>query len=135
MADLRHVVTSFLIYKGKILLLQRSSKVGTYQEKWAGCSGYIENEEDPYDRAIIEIREELKLDPEKLKLVKIGTPLEIEDEERGILWIVHPFLFELSTDQIQLDWEHKTYKWITPDELDRYPTVPKLKETYEQVRK
>jgi 8-oxo-dGTP diphosphatase len=134
LADIRHVVTSFLRYRGKILLLQRSSKVGTYQGRWAGCSGYIENDEDAYDRAIIEIQEETQLTPKQLKLIKAGAPLEIQDKEQGITWIVHPFLFEISTDQIQLDWEHKHYQWIAPEELGNYSTVPKLKETYAQVK-
>ncbi|MHA1276749.1 MAG: NUDIX domain-containing protein [Candidatus Helarchaeota archaeon] len=134
MVDIRHVVTSFLRYQGKILLLQRSSQVGTYQERWAGCSGYIEGNENPYERAVIEIREETQLTPETLTLIKEGSPLEIHDDEKGIIWIVHPFLFEISIDQIQLDWEHKNYKWITPEELSNYHTVPKLKETYEQLK-
>ncbi|MHA1264446.1 MAG: NUDIX domain-containing protein [Candidatus Helarchaeota archaeon] len=134
MVDIRHVVTSFLRYQGKILLLQRSSKVGTYQGRWAGCSGYIENDESPYKRALIEIKEELQLDPENLQLIKEGTLLEVEDEEKAVLWLVHPFLFEISSNQIQIDWEHKNYKWISPDEIDQYPTVPKLKEAFERVR-
>ncbi|NVM30309.1 MAG: NUDIX pyrophosphatase [Candidatus Helarchaeota archaeon] len=134
MTDIRHVVTSFLRFQGKILLLQRSSRVGTYQGQWAGCSGYIEGNEVPYDRAIIEIWEETKLTEDQVTLIKKGDPIEIIDEGKGITWIVHPFLFEIVTDQIQLDWEHKNYKWIPPDELSNFQTVPKLKETYEQVQ-
>ena len=61
MADIRPVVTNFLRYRGKILLLQRSSKVRTHRGKWAGVSGYIEGDEDPAERAIIEIKEETRI--------------------------------------------------------------------------
>ncbi len=134
MVDIRHVVTSFLRFKGRILLLQRSSKVGTYQGQWAGCSGYIENNEEDFDRAIIEIQEETNLSKEKIKLIKKGELLKVIDQDTSITWIVHPFLFELSTDKIQLDWEHKNYKWINPNELNNYQTVPKLQEAYEKVK-
>jgi len=42
MMEEKHVVTSFLEYDNKILILRRSQAVGTYQGKWAGVSGYIE---------------------------------------------------------------------------------------------
>jgi len=134
MTDIRRVVTSFLRYNGKILVFQRSSKVGTYQGHWAGCSGYIEGNEDPYNRALIEIQEETKLPPEKVKLVRKGSPVEVKDDEKGITWIIYPFLFDIATDQIQLDWEHINYKWITPDEIKYLKTVPKLKEVFDQVK-
>ena len=134
MTDVRHVVTSFLRYKSKILLLQRSSHVGTYQGRWAGCSGYIEGNENAIDRALIEIQEETRLSKEDVKLIRTGQPLEVIDKDKGITWIVHPFLFEISTDEIQLDWEHKKHKWIDPLDLSTFETVPKLFEAYEQVK-
>ena len=134
MLNKKYVVTSFLRYHGKILLLQRSSKVGTYKEKWAGCSGYIEKDEDPDKRAIIEIQEELKITPDQITLIKKGNPLEIKDYK--IIWIVHPYLFETESDQIQLDWEHNNYIWVSPEEMELmdFVTVPKLKETYDRVK-
>ena len=39
----RRVVTCFLMHQGKLLVLRRSAKVRTYQGKWAGVSGYIED--------------------------------------------------------------------------------------------
>ncbi|MFX1298827.1 MAG: NUDIX domain-containing protein [Promethearchaeota archaeon] len=134
MADIRHVVTNFLRFHGKILILQRSSKVGTYQGRWAGCSGYIEGDEDPDKRAIIEIEEETKITKDQITLIKKGEPLEVIDKKKGITFIVHPYLWELETDQIQLDWEHMNYQWIDPQEIENFSTVPKLKETFEQVK-
>ena len=37
------VVTTFLQYEGRILLVQRSSRVGTYQGCWSAVSGYLED--------------------------------------------------------------------------------------------
>jgi len=69
MVDKKCIVTSFLRFQGKILLLQRSSKVGTYKGKWAGCSGYLEKDEDPFPRAVTEIQEELKISGVQITLI------------------------------------------------------------------
>ena len=134
MVDIRKVVTSFLRYQGKILILQRSTEVGTYQGQWGAVSGYIEGNENPDDRAIIEIKEEVSLSKDQVSLVKKGDPLEIVDEDEGIIWVVHPYLFDIATDQIQLDWEHKKYQWIVPEDLKNFQTVPELEKTFERVR-
>ena len=134
MADIRHVVTNILRYRGKILLLQRSSEVGTYKGKWAGCSGYIEGDEDPDKRAVIEIEEETKLTRDQITLIKKGETVEVFNEEKGITFIIHPYLFELATDQIQIDWEHTNYKWVAPEEIKNFETVPKFEEVYKKVR-
>lgn len=39
------VVTVFLRRGGRILILKRSRKVGSYQGRWAGISGFIEENE------------------------------------------------------------------------------------------
>ncbi|MHA1376995.1 MAG: NUDIX domain-containing protein [Candidatus Helarchaeota archaeon] len=130
----RMVVTNFIRYQNKILILKRSSKVGTYQGKWAGVSGYIEKrDKNPIDRAKTEIFEETGLKEKDIKLVREGISLEISDKEKNILWIVHPFLWEASTNQIKIDWEHKTHKWIKPEELKKYETVPRLIDTLKRV--
>jgi len=69
MVDKKCIVTSFLRFQGKILLLQRSSKVGPYKGKWAGCSGYLEKDEDPFTRAVTEIQEELKISSVQITLI------------------------------------------------------------------
>ena len=129
----KDVVTCFLEYEGKILILKRSKKVGTYQERWAGVSGYLEN---PSDRqALIEIEEETGLTHKEVELIRRGEPLEVIDEERGIKWRVHPYLFRIKDkDKIKLDWEHTEIKWIDPQELGKYQTVPQLEETLRRVR-
>ena len=50
-----NVVTSFLNYNNKILILKRSEKIRTMKGLWSGISGTIENNETPISRAKIEI--------------------------------------------------------------------------------
>jgi len=51
------VVTAFLQYAGRILLVQRSGRVGSYQGRWSAISGYLEDA-TPLAQACREIREE-----------------------------------------------------------------------------
>lgn len=130
----RHVVTCFLEHEGKIPLFRRSQKVGTYRGKWAGVSGYIEEGNTPLEQAFIEIGEETGLSEGDVELIKEGVPLEIIDEEMGRKWVVHPFRFKVKTPhKIVIDWEHTELKWIDPEDIVEYETVPNLVETWERV--
>jgi eIF-2B alpha/beta/delta-like uncharacterized protein len=129
----RDVVTSFLEHEGKILILRRSEKVGTYRGRWAGVSGYLEEGEDPLHRALQELREEVGLTSEQVQLLRKGKPLLVPDLEKKVVWKVYPFLFRVKSDRIQMDWEHRECQWIRPEEIGRYETVPKLEETLERV--
>ena len=101
--------------------------------KWAGISGYIENE-DPLVQALKEIEEETGLGKEKVKLLRIGRPLEaVESDKSDIIWIVYPYLFHSNTNLIRIDWEHDQYRWIKTQEIQNYETVPKLKEALDSV--
>jgi len=128
----KRVVTCFLESGGEILLLRRSGQVGSYQGRWAGVSGYIEKAPD--EQALVEIEEEAGLCEKDLKLIKRGKPLPVEDEELGIRWVVHPYLFRIKDrGKIKIDWEHKETRWIDPKDIDNYQTVPMLKETLARV--
>jgi PncC family amidohydrolase len=132
--DEKHVVTCFLEHGGKILILRRSGKVGTYRRSWAGVSGYLETND--IDQAYTEISEETDLYKKDLKLMKKGEPLEVIDKDLNRKWIVHPFLFHVkSPDKVKIDWEHTETKWIKPSELKKYDTVPGLARALARVKK
>ena len=127
------VVTVFLTLGGKVLLLKRSGKVGTYKGHWAGVSGYLESA-DPLKQAYEEMIEEVGLGMEDVSLVKKGEPLEVLDPVRQRAWRVHPFLFLVhSTDKIRLDWENVEMRWVLPDEIEQLQTVPALKKALDRV--
>ena len=64
------VVTCLLTHKGKLLILKRSEKVRTYKGMWGGVAGYIEEDEDPYETAIKEIREEVWIKKNNVRFIK-----------------------------------------------------------------
>lgn len=127
------VVTCLLLHEGRLLLLKRSDRVSTYQGRWAGVSGYVEEGDELLERAYTEIHEETGLTREQVALERRASPVEFYDPEEGRRWRVHPFLFRALTSEVTIDWEHDDYAWITPAELDRYPTVPKLRETVHRL--
>jgi 8-oxo-dGTP pyrophosphatase MutT (NUDIX family) len=124
----KDIVTSFLFKDGKILLLKRSNKVGTFRGKWAGVSGFIEDE-NSLEAALREIKEETGVDSKYLELLKIGIPFDIQDIVNDTIWSINPFLFLFKGDEIKIDWEHDTFEWIYPNEMDNYDTVTNLKKT------
>ncbi len=128
----KKVVTCFLESEGEILILRRSGEVGSYQGSWAGVSGYIESTAD--EQALTEIEEETNLGRGDVELLKRGEPLAVEDEGLGTRWLVHPYLFRIKDrDKVRIDWEHKESRWIKPEDIGNYQTVPKLKEALSRV--
>jgi 8-oxo-dGTP diphosphatase len=124
-----HVVTCFLMRRGRLLILRRSEKVGTYRCRWAGVSGYIEKGERPVGAAIKEVREETGLAAPGIVLIRKGPALPIAFTN----FVVHPFLFEVKKGRVRLDWEHSESRWIRPSELGRFGTVPGLADALRSV--
>ncbi|HYK92894.1 MAG TPA: NUDIX domain-containing protein [Thermoplasmata archaeon] len=125
------VVTSFLERAdGRILLLRRSSAVGSYQGRWAGVSGFLE---DPTaeEQARREILEETGVGSSELDLRASGRTVYARDGDR--IFSIDPFRFRVADPVIRLDWEHTEFAWIAPDELGRFPTVPQLDRAWRAV--
>jgi 8-oxo-dGTP diphosphatase len=130
----RHVVTSFLVSAGRVLILRRSDAVGTYQGHWAGVAGYLEPGVTPLEQALTEIREETGLEARDVRLVKAGETETVDDSALGRRWIIHPFRFEaLEPANLRLDWEHTELRWIKPAEMGSYQCVPGLAEAWRRV--
>lgn len=127
------VVTCFLEHDGKILILKRSESVGSYRGKWGAVAGYVEEGESADEAAFKEIREETGI--EDAELVAKGEPFEFTDSELGVVWVVHPYRFKVKTNRVRVSWEHVEWRWIRPEELRFYDTVPKLAESWEMVSK
>jgi len=118
----KHVVTSIVRRNGRILLLRRSEKVGSYRGQWAGVSGFIEHDEPAETAVRREMEEEAGLG--KARLIRSIEPLSFRDMDT--VWCVHPFLFEAKNPHIRIDWEHEAYEWVSPEDVPKYRMVPGL---------
>ena len=121
------IVTSFIKHNDQILILKRSEKVRSMKGLWSGVSGIIENNENPIDRAKIEIFEEVGIKEKEIRLVKKLEKMKIQSQQyKNHEWEIFPFLFETKNGNITLNWENSEFKWILPKELKNYQTVPSL---------
>lgn len=116
----KSVVTCILMKRDRFLILKRSEKVGTFRGKWAGVSGYVEVGEEPIQTALKEMCEEVRVTD--AELVRQADPIVVRSGE--IVWEIHSFLFKVKGDGITTDWEHTGHRWIVPDELPGFDTVP-----------
>ncbi|HSD04378.1 MAG TPA: NUDIX domain-containing protein [Nitrosopumilaceae archaeon] len=123
------IVTSFLTNDERFLILKRSQNVKSMKGLWGGVSGVIEENEEPLRRAKIEIFEEVGIEERQIDLLKTATELQVRSEQySNHEWTIFPFLFNVKEPKIRLNWENSDYKWISPDEISRYKTVPNLDE-------
>lgn len=92
-----------------------------HRHKYATISGGIEPDDaSPLDAAKRELREETTLDADALPLLCHGKHYSFIDRKANYEWSVHPFAFRLTPEaeaQIQLGWEHESYKWFPVDEV------------------
>ena len=132
------VVTCILEHEGEILLLKRSGRVRAYRGLWGGVAGYVEPDEDPYETALKEIREEVGIEASAVELIFRGEPVVFSDRYGGknYEWVVYPFLFRIENrGGIRLDWEHSDFCWVSPGDIDSFDTVPRLKEVVKHLLK
>ena len=123
-----NIVTSFIKNNDKVLILKRSDKVKSMKCLWAGVSGIIEkNDTTPLARAKTEILEETGISEEEIKLLKANERIKIEAAQyKNHEWNIFPFLFSTKNSKIKLNWENSEFKWIEPNNIKNYETVPEL---------
>jgi len=128
------VITVFVKYSDRILLLKRSDKVGTYRGKWNTVAGYLDELVPLKSKVLEELKEELGIGEEIVKLIRLGEVYSFRDEKVNKNWFVHPVMVELKEEpEIELDWEHTEYKWVEIDRLNEYNTVPNLDKSLKNV--
>jgi isopentenyldiphosphate isomerase len=135
-SDTAPVITIFIKYEDKILLLKRSDKVLTYKGKWNTVAGYIDELKSIQEKIKEEVREELGIEENNFSSIFIGESYEFKDEKINKTWIVFPVLVELKNEpEIKLDWEHTEYKWVKPEEIESFDIVSNLNESLKRVVK
>lgn len=125
----RDVVSAILRNRGRYLIVRRSDRVGSFRGRWSGVSGFVEGEEDPRRRAAQEIREETRIKGARFR--RAGRPLITRDGATA--YIVHPFLFDVPSRKVVLDWENVESRWVLPEDVDGLPTVPRLRDVFQNV--
>ena len=133
-SDIAPVITCIVRFGDKILLLKRSNNVSTYKGKWQVVAGYLDEVRPLKEKVLEELREEIGITEKQIKKIKYGKILEFHDKDIGKTWIVNPVLAELKEKpQIKIDFEHTEYRWIKPEQIEKFDIVPNLKESVRRV--
>ncbi len=133
-SDKAPVLTCFVKFKDKILILKRSKKVRTYQGKWNVVAGYLDEPKPIRKKVLEELKEELGIKKNNIIKIKIGASYKFFDPNIKMTWLVYPILIELKKiPKIKIDWEHTEYKWIDPKDISKYDIVPKLDESLKRI--
>lgn len=135
-SDTAPVVTVFVEFEDKILLLKRSDKVRTYRGLWNAVAGYIDEDVPIEEIAKKEIEEELGIYESQIENIKCVESFKIFDKAINKRWIVFPVLATLKfIPEIKLDWEHSEYIWVEPSAVQNYKVVFKLENSLKRVLK
>jgi len=128
------VLTIFVSYEKKILLLKRSQHVHTYKGKWNTIAGYIDEPRPLKEKIQAELNEEIGLKPSDILSYHLGDSFSFTDENLQITWLVHPVIIQLKNPvKIILDWEHTEYTWIDPKDITTYDLVPNAQNSLNAV--
>lgn len=140
--DYTHAKTSpavlcFVMHQGRLLLVKRSDKVLAYGGKWHGIGGFLDDPQKSLMQKIHEeLNEELGVQEKDIDHVVTGKMLRVDDPFLKRTWELCLALVELKTKPpIRLDWEHTAYRWISPEELSSYDTVPGLSNAFAEAQK
>lgn len=130
------VMTIFVEFKGKVLIMKRSDKVSTYKGKWMTLAGYYDEKVPLRKKVLEEFREEIGLDYKIIKSFEVFTPIKIPDKKINKEWMIFTCKIVLKKrPKIKLDWEHTGYKWVKPDEVLKMDIVPSLAASMDKVYK
>ncbi len=118
------VVNCVVKHGDKILIVQRSAELNFYPNYWNGISGFLDDQRTINEKVREELTEELSLPASAIQsVIQVGL-FEQDEPAYQKIWIVHPVLVEVNTDNIQLDWEAQDCKWVTVEEAKTYTLLP-----------
>jgi mutator protein MutT len=95
----------------QILLMRRSDKTSR-SHGWDFAGGGVDKGEDPLDSAIRESQEETGLEIDNVRILSTSHGYTDGGEYVMIGYAAHAH-----TKEVQLSWEHESYKWMTMDEV------------------
>lgn len=118
------VVNCVVKYRDRILLVRRSRALNLYPAYWNGIGGFLDDKKSLQEKVREELREELGIPRQKIRVIRLGTIFHQEGRRYGKTWIVHPVLVEVTTGRVRLDWEAEDYRWVRPHEVRKFKLAP-----------
>lgn len=117
--DNRTVVAVVVEWRGRIGLFRRSQSVRHDRGRWHCITGYVEPHHSPDQQALEELVEETGLRVIDITGLYRGDVLNLDDHSGG-RWVVHTFRAVTERRRLRINWEHDSYRWVTPRALTRF---------------
>jgi ADP-ribose pyrophosphatase YjhB (NUDIX family) len=118
------VLNTVVEHSGKILLVERNSKLNFYPGYWNGISGFLDDGRSLEEKVKDELSEELGITEGHILSIELCGIFDQEAPEIKKTWIVHAVLARVDTDEITLDWEAQNFAWVEPEKLSEYKLLP-----------
>src|SRR3989344_4515545 len=121
----------FIRKDGKYLLMKRSSEKKYAPNKIHPFGGKIDNDENPFDGAVREIKEEVGIDIDNLKLESVI--LELTDEkDLPVNWLIFHFSADYKSGDVKSNDEGEAI-YLTPDEIKSSELFPSVKSIVDNI--
>jgi 8-oxo-dGTP pyrophosphatase MutT (NUDIX family) len=115
----RTVVAVVVEWRGRIGLFRRSQSVHHDRGRWHCITGYVDPHNSPAQQALEELFEETGLRAIDIDNLTGGPSLHLDDHQ-GNRWVVHTFRAVTERRRLTINWEHDSYRWVTPSALTRF---------------
>ena len=109
---------------GSMLLLMRSGKSRWMPKKWGLPGGKIETGETAEEAVIRETKEEANLNIRNLTRLK----------DFSNKWVDLFYTADYDGD-VQIDFEHDDYEWVSRADVEQYDTTPQIVEIFDWILK
>jgi len=121
-------VKALVLNEGRLLLLRRSPEV-TRPGEWNLPGGKLEIGEQPIDGIKREVKEETGLEVDRAKLLDVRSYVE----DYGFVLVVF-YAVVAGQTEVVLDWENDHYEWFLPEEIEKLPVAPAIRDMLELVK-
>lgn len=127
---------SFIIHKGKILLIQRA-KIDTYKPgQWEVPGGKLEKGEDIATALEKEALEETNLAIQPIdRLAFYNSGVLSTGKYKGLTFIQLFGVSQVIAGKIRLSHEHDSYKWVTLKELEKEKITDETRKAFVHLEK
>lgn len=129
------VLNCVVMYRGKMLLVERSSSLRLYPGYWNGISRFLDDQKSLREKVFEELREELGIKKSEIISIHPGQVFDQDEPKYQKTWIVHPVLVRVKTDHVSLDWEAQKYKWVTLREAEKLKLLPGFNIVLQKIKK
>ena len=120
----------FITYNSKILLIRRSKTDPRRPLTWDLPGGLVESSEDPNTTVVREAMEEVGINLENPRIIKVHYKKEKSYKEPVLSLI---YTAGVSNDKVTLSWEHDKYEWVTIEESQSYNMPDKYHEAIKSI--